>query len=267
VELVADAAKVFERLPVRDRLERARIGRRARSRVSERKGKYARHRLARRQETDVAYDATLRAAALRAPGRPLEVEPQDLRRKLREHRSPYCVCFVVDNSWSVHADRMVEQVKGVVLSLLEHATTKGDKIGLVAFRGGVPEGTVAVPFTRSAALAARRLRRVPLSGQTPLADALRRARILVRQELSKHPNSVPLVVVVTDGRPTVPLRPRGDALADALSEAHALRRAKVLTVVADAAPGEGFAERLAEAAGGVCVPLAELAPELLVGAA
>lgn len=187
---------------------------------------------------------------------------------MREHRSPYAVCFVVDNSWSVHAERMVEKVKGIVFRLLESATGRGDKVALVAFRGGVPEATVALPFTSSAALARRRLRAIPLSGQTPLADALRRARILLRQELHKHPNAIPLVVVVTDGEPTVPLQREGDAVADTLAEARALRRARVLCVVADTAGagGRSRAQEIAEAGRGVRIPVAELAPEALLQA-
>ena len=252
----------------RDKLERARLGRRARSLTSERKGKYTRHRLARRSALDVAFDATLRAAAVRARRTPIAVEQQDLRRKVREHRSPYAVCFVVDNSWSVHAERMVEKAKGVVFRLLENATGRGDKVALVAFKGGVPEATVALPFTSSTALAYRRLRRIPLSGQTPLADALRRARVLVRQELSKHPNAIPLVVVVTDGQPTAPLHRGGDALADVLAEGRALRRARILCVVADTAPeGAGScAQELARVSDGVCLPVAGLAPEVLLDA-
>src|SRR5207237_3484715 len=183
--------------------------------ASHRKGKYSRHRLAPHHATDVALDATLRAAAMRRGRKPppIRVDAGDLRRKVREHRSPYAVCFVVDNSWSVHAERMVEKAKGVVFRLLEDATGRGDKVALVAFRGGLPEATVALPFTTSLAAATPRLRRIPLAGQTPLADALRRARILLRQELSKHPNAVPLVVVVTDGEATVPLRSGSDASA------------------------------------------------------
>ena len=143
-----------------------------------------------------------------AAARPIGFAADDLRRKVREHRSPFAVCFVVDNSWSVHAERMVEKVKGVVFELLEDATRRGDQVALVAFRGGVPEATVALPPTSSLALARRRLEAIPLSGQTPLADALRRARLLLRGELVRHPNAVPLVVVVTDGLPTVPLRRR-----------------------------------------------------------
>lgn len=242
----------------RDRIERARIGRRARSLVSEHRGKYGRHRLARKTDTDIAFDATIRAAALR--GAPIQVEPGDLRRKLRRHRSPYAICFVVDNSWSVHAERMVEKVKGLVFRLLEDATTRGDRVALVAFRGGVPEGTVALPLTKSLALARRRLRQIPLSGQTPLADALRRARLVLRQERFKHANAVPLIVIVTDGLPTVPLHRRGDAVQDVLAEARAIRRDKIACVVADASPpgAVSCAAELARLSGGRLVPIAEL---------
>ena len=162
---------------------------------------------------------------------------------------------------------MIERVKGVVFRLLEDATGRGDKIALVAFRGGLPEATVALPFTSSLAAATRRLKRVPLSGQTPLADAVRRARILLRQELSKHPNAVPLVVVVTDGEATVPLHPGGDPVADLLAEGKALRRARILCVVADASQtGRGWSVALADAAGGACIPLGALVPEMLVDA-
>jgi magnesium chelatase subunit D len=255
---------VFAARLQRDRTERSRPGRRARSLASHRKGKYSRHRLAPRHATDVALDATLRAAAMRG-GSPLRVEAADLRRKVREHRSPFAVCFVVDNSWSVHAERMVEKAKGVVFRLLEDATGRGDKVALVAFRGGLPEATVALPFTSSLAAATRRLRKIPLSGQTPLADALRRARILLRQELSKHPNAVPLVVCVTDGEATIPLRRGSDASADAVSEGQSLRRARIGLVVADTSDGtRGCAADLARAAGGLRIPVADLAPELVL---
>jgi magnesium chelatase subunit D len=213
---------------------------------------------------DVAVDATLRAAAMRG-GSPLRVEPADLRRKVREHRSPFAVCFVVDNSWSVHAERMVEKAKGVVFRLLEDATGRGDKVALVAFRGGLPEATVALPFTSSLVAATTRLRKIPLAGQTPLADALRRARILLRQELSKHPNAVPLVVCVTDGEATIPLRSGRDPSADAVSEGQSLGRARIGLVVADTSDGtRGCTADLARAAGGFRIPMADLAPELVL---
>jgi magnesium chelatase subunit ChlD-like protein len=250
-----------------DRLERARLGRRARSFVDRRRGKYTRHRLARPGDTDIALDATIRAAALRSGETPLAVRAEDLRRRIREHRSPFTVCFIVDNSWSVHAERMVEKVKGIVFELLQDATRRGDKVALIAFKGGVPEATVALPPTGSCALARRRLEAIPLSGQTPLGDALRRARLLLRAELLRHPNAVPLVVVVSDGLPTVPVRPGVDAVADLLAEARALRRARIGCVIAEVASQDaGCAEALARESGGLVLPLARLAANVVLEA-
>jgi magnesium chelatase subunit D len=155
---------------------------------------------------------------------------------------------------------MIEKVKGLVFELLEDAATRGDRVALVAFRGGVPEGTVVLPLTKSVALARRRLRQIPLSGQTPLADALRRGRLLLRQERFKHANSLPLLVLVTDGLPTVPLRRGGDPVADVLAEARALQRDRIACLVADAssAGAASCAPEIARLTRGRLVPVAEL---------
>ena len=188
------------------------------------------------------------------------MRPDDLRGKIREHRSPLAVCLVVDNSYSLHADRLVETVKGIAWRMLDDAAHRGDRVALVAFKGGLPEATVALPLTRSLTRARRRLAEIPLAGRTPLADALVRARRLLRQELRKRPNAHPLVVCVTDGLPTAPLRVGGDPLADVLAEARMLRRSGIPCVVLDASAPDrpGFGVALAEAAGGSHVALAEL---------
>jgi Mg-chelatase subunit ChlD len=231
-----------------------------------RRGKHSRHRLHRQGDVDVAVDATLRAAALRA-GREagaLAVEREDLRRRVREHRVPYELCVVVDNSYSLHADRLVEKVKGLVFAVLEDAIGRRDRVSFVAFRPGVADAAVALRPTSSLRLAAERLRELPLSGRTPLPHALFVARRLLRQELAKRPNARPFVVVASDGLPNVPLRRGGDALADALAEGRALKRAGMSCLVLDASTPaqarDSCGAALAEAAGGIHVPLAEIAP-------
>jgi magnesium chelatase subunit D len=245
-----------------DALERSAAGRHARSLVSRRAGKYSRHRLG--VSPDVAVDATLRAAATRAAGSGrLTIRPEDLRRKLREHHSPLAVAFLVDNSYSLAAEAMIEQVKGLAYALLADASNHGDRLAVVAF-GGFAEATVALPFTRSARRARERLERLPVSGRTPLADALVRSHRLLRQERAKHPNTVPYLVAITDGRGTVPLRAGGDAHEDALRQARRIARDRIGMLVADASvPGSpealaGRAHDLATAARGQCVPLHEL---------
>lgn len=214
----------------------------------------------------MALDATLRAATRRAgrSGTEVVIETEDLRRKVREHRVPLEVCFVVDNSYSLQAERMVEKVKGLAFGLLEDALGKRDRVSLVAFRPGTPDATLALRPTSSLRLAGDRLAEVPLSGRTPLAAALRLAGRTVRQEGARRPNARPVVVVVSDGIPNVPLRPGGDPLADVLAEARSLRRAGVGCVVVDATrPGreaESCGAALAEAADGLHLAIEDVSP-------
>lgn len=264
-ELVADAERVFADAWGRDRVERLGLGRRARSLVTRRAGKYARHRVSAPGAADVALDATVRACALRiAPALPLRVEPGDIRWRIREHRCPLDVVLVVDNSYSLRAERVVEEAKGLAFRLLENGIRKGDRLGLVAFRGGLPEATVALPLTRSRTLARERLRRIPLSGRTPLADAFRRGRVLLRQQFRRQGKAVALLVAITDGLPTAPLRPGGDAVGDALAQARAVARAGIRCVIADAAPAgsaaaaDSWARALAETSGGRYLRVDEL---------
>jgi magnesium chelatase subunit D len=267
-ELQANVQRMLAGVRRRDQVERDAVGRRGRSLVRRRAGHYSRARRAGSHVVDVALDATLRAAAARTGGRrPLRIERDDLRRKLRDHRSPFAVALVVDNSYSLAAESMLERVKGLALRILEEPAHRGDKVALVAFRGGIPEATVALPLTRSRRLARSRLEQMPLSGQTPLPDALKRGRRLLEQERVRHPDSVPLLVAITDGRPTVALCAGGDPIADMLAQAHELRRARIACVVIDAAvPGspeaaQHGARALARAAAGVEMPFAALVPE------
>jgi magnesium chelatase subunit D len=265
-DLQAQLRRLFVDVHRRDRTERSAIGRRGRSLVLRRAGHYSRSRRAGPEAADLAFDATLRAAASR--GRPLRIDRDDLRRKVREHRSPFAVALVVDNSYSLAAESMLEQVKGLALQILDEPAHRGDKIALVAFRGGLPEATIALPMTRSRTLARRRLEQMPLSGQTPLPDALRLGRRLLRQERLRHPESVPVLVAITDGRATVALKRGGDPHEDMVAEGRALRRERIACVVVDAAaPGSPEATRhgasaLARAAGGVEMPLSDLVPEV-----
>ena len=169
---------------------------------------------------------------------------------------------MLDNSYSVHADRMVEQVKGLARTLLDDSIRNCDRIALVTFKATEPEATTALPLTRSRALAARRLETIPIVGRTPLASAIRLSGRILRNERLKRRDAIPLAVVITDGLPTVPLRPGGDPLADLLAEARALRRRAIATIVADTSPQNvtlgGCGPELAREAGGHWLPFAEL---------
>jgi magnesium chelatase subunit D len=216
------------------------VGRRCEAVVSQRRGKYARSKMASSSVCDVALDATLRAAAgrlskVRSGG--LKVRPEDLRERIRRHRSPYIIAFVLDNSWSIHVERTLETTKGVVLALLKEARNYRDKVALVAFRHSrQPDAAVCLPPTNSYRRAAECLKKIPLTGCTPLPDALSKAYGLLRQTRIKYQNAIPVMVIITDGLPNAPCLPKGDPYEEVRQISRRLCWEAIPTVVVDTEP-------------------------------
>jgi magnesium chelatase subunit D len=105
-------------------------------------------------------------------------------------------------------------------------------------------------------------------GRTPLAEGLLRARAVLRVERLRDPRRRPLLVLLTDGRATVPAREGGDAVHDACRAAALLAADGVATVVVDCESGPvrlGLAARVAAAAGGRALGLAELSADQVAG--
>jgi magnesium chelatase subunit D len=155
------------------------------------------------------------------------------------------------------ARRRMSAVTGAVLSLLLDAYQRRDKVGLVTFRATT--ATLALPPTSSVEAAVARLRHLPTGGRTPLAEGLLRARHVLAVERLRDPRRRALLVLVTDGRATVPVAE--DPVADALRAAALLAADEVASVVVDCEGGPvrlGLAPRIAEALGGTCVRLGEL---------
>ena len=145
--------------------------------------------------------ATLLAAVnnQRRPGRP-QVQPEDVRRALREGREGNLVIFVVDASGSMAARDRMSAVGGAALSLLRDAYQRRDKVAVITFRGR--QADVLLPPTSSVYIAGRRLARFDTGGKTPLAQGLLAARDVVVREKARDRARRPLVVVLTDGRAT-----------------------------------------------------------------
>ncbi|MEH3135026.1 MAG: magnesium chelatase subunit D family protein [Mycolicibacterium neoaurum] len=145
--------------------------------------------------------ATLLAAVnnQRRPGRP-QVQPEDVRRALREGREGNLVIFVVDASGSMAARDRMSAVGGAALSLLRDAYQRRDKVAVITFRGR--QADVLLPPTSSVYIAGRRLARFDTGGKTPLAQGLLAARDVVVREKARDRARRPLVVVITDGRAT-----------------------------------------------------------------
>ncbi|MDH5816598.1 MAG: magnesium chelatase subunit D family protein [Candidatus Nezhaarchaeota archaeon] len=160
--------------------------------------------------SDIAIDATIRAAAARIASSkergPLEVTDEDLRERVRRVRVGSLVILVVDASGSMAAKRRMEVAKGAALKLLLDAYTRRDKVAFIAFRGTTAE--VLLPPTNSIDLAQEALSNLPTGGRTPLPHALLTTLNLVKSEVrrSQSPSLLsPLVVLITDGKANVPL--------------------------------------------------------------
>lgn len=239
--------------PKRRKQAPAGTGKRLKVRSHSARGRYIRAAMPRGKTGDLAFDATLRAAAAHPgeqSGLMVTVRPEDFRVKVREQRTGASILFLVDASGSMGAKRRMGVVKGAVLSLLSDAYEKRDAVGIVAFRGDRAE--VLLPLTRSVDLAEKDLRRLKTGGKTPLAHGLAAAYDLLKTDRIRHPGSLQYLVVVSDGRANVPLW-NGPAGEDALRAARRLGAEGVQSLVLD--PEEGFMEfgmgqKLAEALGG-----------------
>jgi magnesium chelatase subunit D len=235
-------------------------------------GHYVTSRHPRGRVHDIAIDATLRAAAphvrqrQQEGGGALAIHHTDLREKVRASRTGSLILFVVDASGSMGARERMVATKGAILSLLLDAYQKRDQVGLVSFRG--QEATVLLPPTGSVDMAQRYLADLRTGGRTPLAAGLAKAYELLMRYRQRAREIQPMLVMLTDGRANA-RTPGRDPLADAMWQAAALRTARVPSLVVDTEQGAlrlGLARRLAEALGGVCLRLEDLAAGTLVRA-
>jgi magnesium chelatase subunit D len=190
----------------KDRLFRRGSGRRSRTRVSQKQGRYVKSCM-NRQHGDIALDATLRAAApyqkSRSNGNGLCVKltDADIRGKIREKRIGNYLFFTVDASGSMGARGRMAASKGAVMSLLLDAYQKRDRVSMISFRRN--EAIVNLPPTTSVDLAGKLLGELPVGGRTPLSAGLAKTFEQVRNMLLKDPSARPIVILITDGKSNV----------------------------------------------------------------
>lgn len=226
----------------RDRRSRATSGKRSSSRSTDKRGRYVRSTQT-EHTTDIAFDATMRAAAphqLRrraetrasADAPALHLERQDLRQKVRRRRTGTLIVFVVDASASMDAEQRMQATKGAVLSLLRDAYLRRDKVSLVVFSGRTAR--VVLQPTSSVDLAEHRLQRLAVGGTTPLTHGLVAGLRVVRTERLRDPSVYPLMVVISDGRGNISLFGE-EPLVEAQRLAEQLAAENIHTLIIDSA--------------------------------
>ena len=221
----------------RTRRARAASGKRMLSQATDHRGRYVRSR-AQDPVTDIALDATLRAAAPhqigrgRGPGEPLRLHRDDLRQKVREHKVGSLVVFLVDGSASMGARERMAMTKAVILSLLHDAYVRRDRVAAIVFRGRSAQ-TVLEP-TSSVSVAQRQLAELAVGGSTPMAHGLWSAYQLIRRAQHLDPTLRPLLIMVSDGYPNVAMSD-GDPNRECADIAERIGRDSIDALVVDSA--------------------------------
>lgn len=254
----------------KDRKKRKGSGKRSATRTDLREGRYVRAEIPRNDAGDIAFDATLRAAAPyqkarreRADGsRAVYIEKPDLRSKVREKRVGNIFLFCVDASGSMGARERMKLVKGVIFRMLLDAYQKRDRVGMIAFRRKKAE--ILLPVTRSVDLAQKRLAAMPTGGKTPLAAGLAEAETVLDRLYRQDAAQEPVLILITDGRATSAVEKGGDPVREALAVAKRLGKRKLPIAVIDTEQGfvrMGIAGKLAAAMGAAYYPMAQLSAE------
>ncbi len=253
-----------------DKIMRKHGGRRSRTRTNDKRGRYIQARNTPGNPYDLAFDATLRAAAPFQRQRielrkrvAFAIRPADYMRKVRVRRAANLVLFLVDASWSMAVAERMAATKGAILSLLTDAYQRRDRVGLVVFQKD--RATLVLPPTNSIYLAQRALDDIPVGGKTPLSAGLMLAYEILRQEKLLRPDVMPLLMVLTDGAGNVSigsLPPQEEAhrIAEQIAEDN------IHTVVINmehAAFDQGLAQSLADHMKAPCYTITDLRAESL----
>ncbi len=282
-----------------DKITRNAAGKRSMTKTKRKRGRYVRAQLATGKVTDLAFDATLRAAAVhqrrrrdelndegnssvasphhltssspRLPNAPSKspaflIRKTDLHKKIRVRRSANLILFVVDASWSMAVAERMAATKGAIMSLLTDAYQRRDRVGLVVFQKNT--ATLVLPPTSSVDLAQKALSEIPVGGKTPLTAGLALSLHVVKREKNLHPDVMPLMIILTDGAGNVSMGSLPPQI-EAHKVANQIRDQRIRSVVINMehiAFDQGLARKLAENLDANCLSLKELHAEALYDA-
>ncbi len=253
-----------------DKLARKHAGRRSRTISNRKRGRYIQSRPAQGKTDDLAFDATIRAAAPFQKERiemrqrvAFAIQSSDFQKKIRVKKTANLVLFVVDASWSMAVAERMAATKGAILSLLMDAYQRRDRVGLIVFQKD--RATLVLAPTNSVQLAQRALADIPVGGKTPLSAGLFLTHQVLRREKILHPDVMPLIIVLTDGAGNVSmgsLPPQEEA--HLLCEQIALDHFHCVVInMEHAAFDQGLAQALADHLKATCYTLNELKAETL----
>jgi magnesium chelatase subunit D len=253
-----------------DKMTRAKGGRRSTTRTRRKRGRYIKARpVGQERVEDIAFDATLRAAAVHQRRREREgvafvINRSDLQKKVRVRRAANLILFVVDASWSMAASERMEATKGAVMSLLIDAYQRRDQVGMIVFQR--ERARVILPPTGSVELAEKALKDIPVGGKTPLSSGLFLAYNVITAARRRDPETRPIMVLLTDGAGNVSMTGL-PAQEEAMRMAELFKHGDIRTITINMeheAFDRGLARHLAETLGGPIYNLPDLRADSLI---
>lgn len=182
-----------------------------------------------------------------------QIESPDLRFRTNKTHAPCNVCLLIDASASMKGKRL--QAATTLAKHLVAATR--DKVSVVVFQES--EVRLAVPFTRKLQELNAGLEMIKPYGLTPLAAGLAYARDYLKQSKARNP----LLVLISDGIPTVPSSTT-DPIGDAIREAGGLRIANVHFCCIGLEPNHNVLAEVTASAKGTLHTVKELDSDALV---
>ena len=255
-----------------DKMMRSYAGRRSVTRTERKRGRYIQSRSAQGRTDDLAFDATMRAAAPFQKERSeikennrvaFAVKPSDYMKKIRVRKAANLILFLVDASWSMAVAERMAATKGAIMSLLTDAYQRRDRVGLIVFQKNL--ATQVLPPTNSVMLAEAALEDIPVGGKTPLSAGLMMAYEVLRKERLLHPEVMPLLIVLTDGAGNVSIG-YSSPQEEAYNIASLIAKENIHSVVINmehAAFDQGLAQSLADHLKGPCYTITDLKAESL----
>ena len=224
---------------VHDTRKRAGTGKRCKTKSGSLQGQYIKSTLPKGKIRDFAFDATIRAAAPyqkknKENNLMINIKKEHIRVKVREKRTGASILFVVDSSGSMGVKKRMEAVKGAVMSLLKDAYEKRDRVGMVSFRRDKAEELL--PITRSIDLAQKKLEKLATGGKTPLAEGIAKAYTIIKNEMRKDKEVVPLIVFLSDGKGNFSASGK-DPVKESLEMAEKIKNEGIRAIVIDTEEG------------------------------
>lgn len=147
---------------------------------------------------NIAFDATLKNYLIRRGAGPIEfpltLQPGDLREKVFQFKAPLSLFFILDASASMN--KTIRQMSSVISALQKEGYKKKDKISLIMFRG--KRAHILLRPTTNTSLVFRRIRNIKGRNYTPMADGLKKAMNMIKQERMRNKDTIPVIIICSD---------------------------------------------------------------------